>query len=92
MAGRFFDDCGGATAGTSSHHVQTRLKIILPQIILPFFPPHVLSHFIVCSHAAAAAEQRNEVDFSFSVDPVQVLLTNRSSEPQRESFEEWAHN
>lgn len=86
MAGRFFDDCGGATAGTSSHHVQTRLKIILPQIILPFFLPHVLSYFIVCSHAAAA-EQLNEVGFSFSVDPVQVLSTNRSSEPQRESFE-----
>lgn len=27
------DDCGGATASTNSHHVQTRLKIILAQII-----------------------------------------------------------
>lgn len=72
MAGRFFYDCGGATAHTNSHHVQTRLKIIPAQIILPFFLPHLLSHSIVCSPAAAAVavEQPNEVDFSFSVDPV----------------------
>ncbi len=63
MPGRFFDDCGATTASTSSHHVQTSLKIILAQMILPFFLPHVLSHFNVCSHAAAA-EQLNEVDFS----------------------------
>ncbi len=63
MPGRFFNNCGATTASTSSHHVQTRLKIILAQMILPFLLPHVLSHFIVCSHAAAA-EQLNEVDFS----------------------------
>lgn len=50
MAGRFFDNCGGATACTNSHHEQTSLKIILAQNILS----HLLSHSIACSHPAAA--------------------------------------